>query len=1538
MEDTNNKSRSNDQVEVDNPKRTRDRKQKNIATVLTGMVNNAIESELYASTKKGELFDKKHLIDVLNKEIQQKWDWDFIRWLNEILWKSSWELKWEDIEDRWLDSSWTVKEFVSRELNKQFNDKGKKETVIVRSFLEKLYWELDWKSDKYLLDVMKLFKKKIYDWTDIKFWKTDSKSRSYTFSQLDKILSTFQNWLTGEYLKSWTQLLSWLSLTNKEIFNSMVTSKEITQYDYNTLKSWLLKAEWDAKNLINILTKAESISWISEDISIIEKNIERIPKLIWVPWLWNLFSWYEWTTDQLDEIIKKNKLKKDWEDEKRAYIRAYLFFIKKKLTKSWDENKVKLSKVLDKLVIKDKLFDLWALDQNDQQILLDSSIDNMFTAKFEADFKDLTWLEASSYKSFLKDHLLNLNTNKPLTISSWDWKHQINLKFKYKRLIWTDIEEIDDLNDLNQVFDFALELKNDKYISEVKSIFPERFFNIWEHQNITDSTILEYSSPDRWVLEWTASYDSQFYGWLAHKVLIFTEQWTWKQIFIPEKELDWTKFKVLDNSWLQLRQTDISSFAFWYVALNSFWNLPDKLQENAIKLARENYIKTLENGISNNLSDETDSVQTNDSNSTVTRNDDEDNSEDKYSDFLKELNRRWWDKDNFEFTNVEDLFQKQDNFFVFMRCMEDTDFGGWVWLKVGFIIEKDNDWVYSMRLKLQEANYKLSWLQHYVPSEWQPAVELNKKSMVNIRSMFFDQVYKIQKIGDWNDFVKYMWTISKWDDNKKFSIWAQKWQDVEMSWSEIKKKWWEKISYVCKQYPVWQDAQWNVEYNLQAFRVEFKWNGVEVSYENWGYRMFMDYSSFAIFCSERKLEPMTEQFYKQEKKDKWWWVPFKEPIKFLWLSATLETFKMFKDNILWKMKSKDEHWAAKLYYKLLNSWVYKWLASVAWVVTFWALTEPLKDLGIEAQSDLDSKIWNTVEWHRNKLLREWWTHAKKAVDVIIKDIFDQSDNIYRKNPLKALWYMFVAMDKWGWLYYRWLSKNIWQWMWVKCILWPDHQKKYIEKTEALRTKLKSDPTNQSIHDALQKSEGWYLRDNIWKPEFFTIFWSKVNVETEKLFLKVTNNWATVEEAMDWERNKNAFNDQYMTFKWYLKDARWPATMAALRAMNWRVEEEEEYIKWYWCMLAPMITWLHQHIWWVEYWEYYKKASRSIGFPFGTYIMDLNWPDKIVKILDFVSIKLWLKDTDIFSKKVGWSKDKVDYFNVWKNSNITKIVNNLFEWWEKNWASVVNMLNNESLQFSSLYQNIDEDNSPGLTLGMKEAVKEYYNSKINDTDDWTRTTRDDVTLFPSFYKKSILNIGAWAFKHIMKPDNLRSMGKWWDGMWWAMKDKFEELASFWELDKVKFEFLLNKFKTWFEPVMKDRMYDLVSDIARAKKFMESWDREFAEICLNESITKYFMRINSPQKIPQEVEDAYKSMEQVLVNNIHQITLNDIESIFWKKYAKYSEHAYSTANRTNTKHRIDWNNDKIRWRNHKVKRPNIGDELLSDLSNPNDNLFM
>lgn len=479
------------------------------------------------------------------------------------------------------------------------------------------------------------------------------------------------------------------------------------------------------------------------------------------------------------------------------------------------------------------------------------------------------------------------------------------------------------------------------------------------------------------------------------------------------------------------------------------------------------------------------------------------------------------------------------------------------WMK--FYI-KDVDWNrWMIKYRTNGFEYKLPW--GYENKDGEMPISVFSKRFLEKEPEIWGAPFKLLSSKTnfeetFKDFSQ-QWICSSsifWDaefDNGKLMI-----RNRGLDWDEH----YEKVEYFSSGMGVPDEEK-------VIYKVDWNWDWtVSVKAVPQEYKRKMSYPDFLIFLNEKGLTPKTERMAEAEKmkikdivshtKTTWKWVS-------IWsiIYSFKNIWKTINDWMNNYQKKQDED--------CLNWLVWKWVYDKIWKALGWmspALAEAAMQAQDKAEKWMDKAIWEWIDsWLKEfssladfaNFFEKWqdapsWQKFRQLNKILkangfntLKDVVSSWTFVWENDNLRPIIAaaMIANIKKWAWLY-RWLANQDNQCLWIRCLLWPDHYRRYLEMRQQLENDIKQAELSgdwgkvKQLSDLLVQSETTYIINCIenshGKDQYF---WAPSDNNTQALKLLYSNEFASQlgsavdegiwEAAMDkwysWTKKYNLFD-------------------------------------------------------------------------------------------------------------------------------------------------------------------------------------------------------------------------------------------------------------------------------------------------------------------------------------------------------------------------------------------------------------------------------
>ena len=697
---------------------------------------------------------------------------------------------------------------------------------------------------------------------------------------------------------------------------------------------------------------------------------------------------------------------------------------------------------------------------------------------------------------------------------------------------------------------------------------------------------------------------------------------------------------------------------------------------------------------------------------------------------------------------------------------------GWDWAKIQISDLDDNAMTHTIKVQhfLNSTDSEFKY-EGYPLLKWKEVLE-------GIKRDYKDELMKFSSIENIGRFENYLDTMELDDRSQRYQSNLEPWKRLKFNWAGVEKQDqdgnYQEVKYI------WKTVKEDGKDKNAFFSVEFHGDRVKLSWQ-WGWWGVFEvsYESFLFFVSEKWLQPFTEDEY--NKSFEWGqdWANTENilgGLQFISAGAWWKIMKAYPDAIKKKRKDQEDFAAAQLkvgmYQKLWKLWG-----------NFAAISE-------DAVQELDQKIISRINNEKEsfkKLDTEWAEQAEVDATASVRKIKDEVfDATPWKDPYKALWALYFALESGGWLYFRDLNSFYkWgmQWKWVEAILGSKEAENFRKNYENLIIQANNSPNDSATIDKLAKYELQYLQSIIGRrPEQF---WSKVGWDLAN-FVQSQFSVSTARDMRNDMKSKKTFEELYWDISGVQAQLRPNLYLGMLEALSEKVETTEQYDKWYSLLILPILTWVAYHTWWKTLKDEYEKLCRSFGFPLWLYIHDYHWPRKISVLFDIVSRA---NNKESFSEKVDYKK--ILNNTAFEEEGVKEVFKKLQNWMEENSSMLIDDIN---LKNKTLLEKLDQED--WLTEEERNVLKEFLDKKANDKWDGYESFEMDGE---DFIKRGFWVLGKQFVQKEAHSSRWYQSKKleWKSAIFWqTFKNEFESLSKE-QVDKEKLRFILKKFFTWFD---------------------------------------------------------------------------------------------------------------------------------------------
>ena len=453
------------------------------------------------------------------------------------------------------------------------------------------------------------------------------------------------------------------------------------------------------------------------------------------------------------------------------------------------------------------------------------------------------------------------------------------------------------------------------------------------------------------------------------------------------------------------------------------------------------------------------------------------------------------------------------------------------WMKV-YITDVDwNRWVVKMRSNGVEL--KLPW--DYEDKDTEMPLSVFKEHFLE-KSSDYGKPFKVLSKKDdfekaYNDFVEQKLCSSNvlWDTQFEWGKLMIRDRGMDgkehneeaiyfTSWLNVPD--WDKVVY---------KVDWNWDGTVTVSSSSFLWEDNKPC----EYKRKMSYPDFLLFINEKHLTPKTERMAEDEKhkiKD----IVSHTSTKLKWVSIWSLIYS-FKN--IWKTLSDwMDSYNKKQNEECLNLLISKWIFDK--VNKWFGWTSPaLADAAIKAQDKAekwaDKAAWEAIDtWLKEfSSLADFANFFEKWADApsgqrmrmlerylhkngfkTLKDVVSSWTYVWENDTLRPVIAaaMIANIKKGAWLY-RSLAEQDNQGLWIRCLLWPDHYRRYLQMRKKLESDIKwaSWAKAKWLSDVLVQSETTYIINCIenshGKDEYF---WAPSDNNVQALKLMYSNEFAS----------------------------------------------------------------------------------------------------------------------------------------------------------------------------------------------------------------------------------------------------------------------------------------------------------------------------------------------------------------------------------------------------------------------------------------------
>ncbi len=728
------------------------------------------------------------------------------------------------------------------------------------------------------------------------------------------------------------------------------------------------------------------------------------------------------------------------------------------------------------------------------------------------------------------------------------------------------------------------------------------------------------------------------------------------------------------------------------------------------------------------------------------------------------------------------------------------------WMKV-YITDVDwNRWIVKMRSNGVEL--KLPW--DYENKETEMPLSVFKQNFFDKKDKIWEPFKVLSRKDDfekaYNDFVSQglcksdiLWE-SQFEDGKLMI--RNRGMDGNEHNEEVKyfTSWlnvpdWDKVVY---------KIDWNWDSTVTVTSSSFLWeDGAR------DYKRKMSYPDLLLFIKEKQLSPKTERMAEDEKqkiKD----IVSHTTTKLKWVSiwSLIYSFK----NIRKTLSDWIDNYNKKQNEECLNLLISKWIFDKVNKWFGWA-SPALADAAIQAQDKAekwaDKAAWEAIDtWLKefNGLsdfanFFEKWADAPSGQRLrmlerylhknwfkTLKDVVSSWTYVWENDTLRpVIAAAMIANIKKGAGLYRSLAEKDNQWLWIRCLLWPDHYRRYLQMRRQLEDEIRwaSWAKAKQLNDLLVQSETTYIINCIenshGKDKYF---WAPSDNNVQALKLMYSNEFASqLSSAVDewiWESAAD---------KWYS----WMKKHNVFDPV-WK-EVEKNITSWR----------IDRGIWNIErLWEVAVDNSDFVNLNVAMSFVTLAW---ILNRKEWKNMRTrfdWLARAYMLPSAFFWEKNE-NQSNAWHI--LDKSGCGFTEFMASKWLSLE--------QFTSSSDNVPYKQ---LFAALKEwwwanawKIDVYFESlKTTEQSDPILKKVSEIlweqnpdSISPKWRGKPKI---TWHYALLASPESIRQ-NKWYDKGWFSWEtDERNDKAAFWSSLKdslnrakdnnAKPKFFLNEFKLLF----------------------------------------------------------------------------------------------------------------------------------------------
>lgn len=626
-------------------------------------------------------------------------------------------------------------------------------------------------------------------------------------------------------------------------------------------------------------------------------------------------------------------------------------------------------------------------------------------------------------------------------------------------------------------------------------------------------------------------------------------------------------------------------------------------------------------------------------------------------------------------------------------------------------------------------------------------------------------MYKMKNLEDMTDFYDYL-VGGDLETDTWFLWWWSKWhkQYLEKNGNTLMKKAfiWEEETKAPVRYIGNTSLLWDVNGRPKDapnyfYKITPQDGGVlvEAVTGNYKFKQKMNLTTFLFFTREKGLDPYTEEEYKAQQEETHEQLRGTQGSlrdRFMSVNTVIAALKKIPEAYKYNMEQKQKFESSRLYADL-----------VTWIFPRTNLFGT-NDIIADAESEMDTNIMQVIEWYRDRLSRNesdsGWVHGSRAVIRIEREIF-QNYRTRQDYKHRAAGYLLYMCEKEGNLYSRSLTKYAGQWMWVKALLGPEHQKEFLKLRASKLAELK----NLGADD--EEAMGKYIMMELhylWKrtndPEVKKIFGSKFPNSVEKSIEYVGSGQRIDDVAKNLEAKWSIYElieaaDSEMK---KLKSAK---AFKCLDLISQAAEEPHHHHAFFRIFIQMMVSGVAAYSFSNHIRGRMKKIWRTFGVPMLLMAKDMDHPLKVTRIIDNIAKNKWIPTLTETIQKTwwvpsNWNARDINHSNFAEWNRHKHVIDAIGQRWSKYGYNTMDALYN----FDESFLHVNKEDA--VVERETQISKDVYMGKVFD---WERN--EDTTFDKNAFKAAlnplfsswILNFQAPAHKQL-----LRKREEWWWVNW------------------------------------------------------------------------------------------------------------------------------------------------------------------------------